>query len=592
MRARSGEVPGAYAVAIAGRSFAVDVDQWQRGTLETQRQQIDVSEVPGEQSLNPRDLWRRSQHDWTHGSGQLWRDREEASPRRFDASRGVDPWERGELTLLPRAERIDSFSGTVGKAIVAAGRLYVVRGNFLSYWNGSSWSDTSSFSSTIVDVATDGERVYCATESDGIEAVTSTSDNPATINDLVADRVAFAKGRLMAAAGADVYDVSDITDPDPPDPVSALVNPDWQWDTFGEGLRFIFAAGHSGDTSMVYRWGIREDGTRLRAGAQAGRLPDGERVYAMVFYLGLVVLGTSKGVRLGVEEGEGVQIGPVVETGGPVRDLEPHGRFVWFTWSDPDNGGGPSLGRIDLTRFLPGQDLVAAWAPDLEAEGVSSGECVSVVTFDDRRVFVVEGEGVFRESTVPVGEGWVDSGRVAFGLDEEKVFWSFDVHADSLPVGATVAAEVRVDGSDDPAGRGSVSSVSDPTLRVRVGGRGEYAQSRVTLSAGGGEAPVVTRWLLRAYGVPDRSDVVQVPLNLYETVARFHGGVEHADPEREFDWLKRIERDGEPVEVQELGRHYWAVIDQIVRGPNLRLSTDGHSLEGPCVVTLRVIDDG
>ena len=104
------DVPGLFPVAIAGHPYKIELREYERSTLDVIRQQADQSNVPSERSFNPYALWRRSLETWHHGAGQDNIDlQDESDPARFRSSKGIDPWTRGQIGLLPRqvwADRI------------------------------------------------------------------------------------------------------------------------------------------------------------------------------------------------------------------------------------------------------------------------------------------------------------------------------------------------------------------------------------------------------------------------------------------------------------------------------------------------------
>lgn len=92
-------------ISLNGVDYLIDPPSAQ--TLPAIREQADQSGEPGEASLNPRGLWRRSQESWHHGAGQSFLDSlKDTDTYRFRSSKGIDPWTRGELSLLNETYRI------------------------------------------------------------------------------------------------------------------------------------------------------------------------------------------------------------------------------------------------------------------------------------------------------------------------------------------------------------------------------------------------------------------------------------------------------------------------------------------------------
>ena len=71
--------------------------------MPTLREQRDTSNEAGEQRLNTQ-FWARSQTDWARGAGQEYFDNDDSDRRRFNTSSGIDPWTKGQVSLLPGCE--------------------------------------------------------------------------------------------------------------------------------------------------------------------------------------------------------------------------------------------------------------------------------------------------------------------------------------------------------------------------------------------------------------------------------------------------------------------------------------------------------
>src|SRR5438128_99373 len=99
------EVPGAAMVALDGRKYLLDLqfppDAFKHESIPLIRRTFDTTSKPGEGSINPEDLWRRTQETWHLGAGQVFADRDTSIEGRFYSSKGVNPWTKWQLTLLP-----------------------------------------------------------------------------------------------------------------------------------------------------------------------------------------------------------------------------------------------------------------------------------------------------------------------------------------------------------------------------------------------------------------------------------------------------------------------------------------------------------
>lgn len=136
------DVPGLLPCAIDGHAYLCEAE-YQRQTVPVMRQQSDTSTEAGEQSLNPQGLWRRSQESWHHGAGQDFLDGRMGDtppdPHRFRASKGIDCWTKGQVSLLHPTIKSWSTSNSnlhlaVASGIVGVPALYVSDGTAL-YWS-------------------------------------------------------------------------------------------------------------------------------------------------------------------------------------------------------------------------------------------------------------------------------------------------------------------------------------------------------------------------------------------------------------------------------------------------------------------------
>ena len=91
-------------VQLDGTAFLVDTREYSRTTVPALREQRDNSAEAGENALDTSGAWTRSQTDWSYGAGQTHFDLDDSDRRRFASSTGIDPWTKGEITLLPITE--------------------------------------------------------------------------------------------------------------------------------------------------------------------------------------------------------------------------------------------------------------------------------------------------------------------------------------------------------------------------------------------------------------------------------------------------------------------------------------------------------
>lgn len=381
----SGEVAGLFAIALNGQTFLIDEKVGvRRNSIPLLRSQADTSNLRGEASINPEELWRRAQETWHHGAGQTYLDRPESDPGRFRSSKGIDVWDKWQLSLLPETDQ-KRTSAFTNLALLAVGtHLYLAEGPEVFFTtditvDSPTWTDTNVQAGegdrTVESITTDGFNVWAALTSNGIHTTTRGASSWTHFGNNPTGRVyylvGFVKGRLMAAADHRLYNIT-ASGAAPTALNEDFANTDFRWVAFAEGPGHIYAAGFSGDKSKIYRTAVRSDGVALDAPVVAGELPDGEIIRAIQGYLGFMVLGTDRGVRFATIDGTGnLVIGQLIDDPAfAVECFEPQGRFVWFGWTNID-GDSTGLGRLDLSVFT--DPLKPAYATDIYAGSDASG---------------------------------------------------------------------------------------------------------------------------------------------------------------------------------------------------------------------------
>lgn len=554
-------VPGLWDVAIGGRNYMIDtkyLDQFIDSSIHLLKPQQDQSSTTTEASLNPEDFPRRGIESWHKGAGQVVFDRPDSDPARFRSSKGVYTFERWELSLLPATTSQTSSAETNLAVLPANGYLYEVDGQQLYHRATIGGARTSAVihngeaATTVSSIATDGAAVYAALGANGIHKTTAGAATSAHWSDLQCTLIGYEKGRLLAANANVIYNVT--ASGAAPAALYTHPNTSFTWVGFASGLGVIYAAGYSGDTSLIYRTAVLADGTALAIPVIAGQLPDGEIIRSITGYLGFVLLGTDQGVRFAVADSNGnLTIGALIDLGVSVRCFEGQDRFVWFGWSNYD-GTSTGLGRLDLSEL---NGSAPAYASDLMATG--QGAVLSVCTFADKRVFAVSGLGIYAEGTTPVASGSIDSGLISFGFPDPKVAMFIDLRHEAL-VGS-VATSISSNGGSFVAL--STSAEVGSTSKTFTAGQGsaDTHELRLTLATVT-TSPTVTRVTLEANPSPGRGEFFVVPLLLWETVELANGSLAHMDPQAEKNALVSMEVLGTLVTYQDGSGSYSVLLDE------------------------------
>jgi hypothetical protein len=538
-------------VYLGGHGYMIDtkfMDDFGWQTVPAIRQQADSAERPNEGTLNPESAWRRAIDSWHLGAGQDWYDKPDSSPYRFRSSKGIDPWTKYALTLHHDTLLERSSSENNLYLASAGGRLYTSDGN--EVW--ATGVGTTSFVATtgltanpVTSLASDGTNLYVASagglySTAGGTAFTSYATGAPTL-------VRYVRGRLIVAVGKAVYNVTASGGAITAGTV-LLDHPNagWTWTDAAEGARYIYLAGYAGDKSLIYRSSIKEDGTGLDVAVPAAELPDGEVARSITGYLGYMVIGTDKGVRFAVADNDGgLTLGSLIRTTSPVLCAEGQDRFVWFGLTNYDSTS-TGLGRLDLQNFAA--DLTPAWASDLM--GTAQGDVQSVVTYLGDRWFTVAGIGAFAEQDTSVASGELVTGRITYGIPDDKTVVNAEIIHDPLPSTAEVTLSLSTDGA--AAAVLGTSELDGSAVSTRdtfsVQERGTYHEVTVTLVG----AVTVRRLTLFAEPNPERTVLFTVPLLLFHSVD-VDGTQTAVDVLTERTYLQGLADSGEIINYVESG---------------------------------------
>lgn len=591
------EVPGKYPVALAGHTYLLDDDsnQHHHRSIALLRPQSDTSGIPGESSLNPEGMWRRAQDSWHHGAGQTYIDKPESDVARFRTSKGVDVWTKWQMGLLQDTTLVLSSANTNLALIPAGDRLYVIDGAAVVFSTSTTFSPftplTGLPATPAISFTSDGLNILTAHGADGVYRTTRTVSTAAQYVTGTVTLIAWVKDRIMAAGGANLYNITTAY-PGAPDPLPAPLfthrNADWQWVAFAEGQQFIYAAGFSGDKSVIYKTQIQPEGTALEVPTVAGELPDGEVVKTIQGYLGFIMMGTDLGVRFCSVDGDGnLLIGSLIRTTSPVTSFEPQDHFIWFSMTNFD-GTSTGLGRLDLTTFTA--PLTPAYASDLMVTG--QGTVTSIATFSNRRYFAVAGLGFYAEDpTKKVATGTLDSGFFTYSTPDMKTALFLDVRYQSF-AGTHSAYVAKSDRVFNLIATRTVLDEAEMSVGQLRSDAFEIRQELSRDSTAQNTAPIITRHTLKATIAADPGGFIFVPLLITEMDNLAHIGIQvQRDPAAELAFIKSLRAAQSLVVYQEGEQSYNVTVDDYDWAPT-HLTSDRTAFNGTCLVKLREVPNG
>ena len=592
-------VPDIFPVAINGRPFLIDQksNQFTRGFEPRVRDSVDQSTSPGEAAINPQGLWRRGETSWHYGAGQKYADTAEAQDYRFFSSKGVNPWTKGQVTLLNTVKESRTSANT--NLLIAATdvEVYIVDGSSVlystdPYATSPTWTAVTGLPAlTPRDMATDGTNIYLTyaglTSSFGLWKVNAahTASNVAYGHQLYF--VDFVKGHLIVSGDSAASYATDLYY----DPAGNIAGDDyahpiatWNWVSFAAGQNAIYAAGYAGTRGAIYKITITSAGV-LDQPVVALELPSGEIPLVVYGYLGAILIGTNKGVRYATtDSASNLVAGALIPTTGNVVSFTADERYVWFNWSQYD-GTSTGLGRLDLSTFI--STNTPAHASDLML--TSTANVLAVATFNNKRIFSVSGDGIYVEDSANlVTTAELTTGTYRWGIPDRKFVAKFDIR--STPLYGTITPSISLDS-------GTYQSMTPHDLAlatesVATGPQSKFIEARFKLDFTRYSAlvgPTLTRWMARAYATPARSQVFRVPILMHHRL-RVHDTEYYFDVETELQALRDLVTNPRVINYQENTETYSVVMEdlefQVIDGYQ-----SNWDLEGTCTVTMRSVQD-
>jgi hypothetical protein len=599
--ATSALVPEVFPVAINGRPYMVDVksQQFTRQFDPRVRDSQDTSTAPGESAINPQGLWRRGEVSWHLGAGQRYSDTAEGQDYRFWQSKGVNPWTRGRLTLLNATKRSLESANTNLPMVEVNGYVYVGDGQTLKYSNNPfaatpTWTSVTSGAptATINDLTTDGVRIYVAYANNSIYITTpggaSVTQHFLSSTNVNFTRLGFAKGFVMSyhpdTVDSHIHVVPWEASNTKTTVTATLRDPNFVCAGFAGGQNHIYVAGRSSDTGIIYRLGIKADGT-VDVAIVALELPIGEYPTSIFGYLGAILIGTNKGVRYSSPDNQGNLVaGALIPTPGDVQGFTAEDRFVWFGWSNYD-ASSTGLGRLDLSSFIAGN--TPAHASDLM---YTSGNTVkATVSLANKRIFTVAGVGVVVEDAdILVASGSVTTGIYRWGIPDDKFAPRVDVRTE--PLKGNVLAEVAVENQDfvDIG----IFNAQNQTRHTYIAPENKFIEAayRFTLEPSDTNiSPILTRWMSRAYAAPARSRIISVPILLHERF-NINNKDYYFDVALERDLLEELAASPRIVTYQEKDDTFSVIVEDARWQPVLVSGTDW-LWEGTMTLIMRTITE-
>lgn len=449
----------AYDIALGGLPFFYainDARPYIRQTAPYRKEQFDNQTEPGEQSLTG--WWLRSQMSFHSGSGIRFYDpatTDEVGHYRFADSKGLNVWTKGQVTLLKSCVSGHATMGAIASNGVVQQTLRSIK------WSGFSGvllhdefdvdkidsagtetkfvDYTSGTDSPVYAICDDGTFAYWITNTATKKTIykkaltlTSADANTAMFDQIGAVTNAsmeYVKDRIILCADNKVFEFSTSATA-LPTPVYTQPTSTHVYTSITASGPAIYIAGYNGIQSTIQKFTLTTAGAMptLTSATVAAEFPVGEIVHKIYYYLGYMMIGTNKGIRVAaVSDQDGsINYGPlIVETNQPCYDFAARDHYVWCATGVD---GIPGVIRIDLSNEL--ETLRFAYANDVYYPGVTGKVTTSCafIADTDRLAFSTAysdatGGAVYIESaTVLIESGYLTTGNIRYGTLEPKNF--------------------------------------------------------------------------------------------------------------------------------------------------------------------------
>ena len=595
-----------------------DARPYIRQTAPFRKEQFDNQTEPGEQSLTG--WWIRSQQSFHGGDGITFYDPANSSSNspdhyRFADSKGVNVWNQGKVTLLKNVTAGHVTTGPVATNGVVQQHLRSIK---WSTFTGALLHDEYDVDKIKVTdpsnpvhfidynagagvypvyaICDDGTNAYWMTNVTaagtkftvfgkpltGSSASTADEfkvfDNSQVITNGV---IEYVKQRLVICADNKVYECPAAVSSTPTllytNPSTAHV-----YTSITASGPAIYISGYNGAQSTIEKYTLSTAGVMptLTSAVIAAELPVGEIVHRIYYYLGYMIIGTNKGIRVAtVSDQDGsITYGPlIVETSQPCYDFAGSDHYVWCATSVD---GAPGLIRIDLSTEV--EPLRFAYANDIYYAGVT-GHVTTAVCFDgntdpataDRLMFATayasatSGAIYVEDASTLVTSGYIETGYIRYNTLEPKNFkrliarGNFTYGSMTLETVDASGTEYDVISYDITVPPVEVTTSTPPNAQ-------EYLAYKFVLYRDGTDTtkgPIMEGYQAKATIATPRQRVMRFPVYCYD-VETDRYNVQVGYEGRAFDriqQLEAVEASGDVITWQDLttGESRQAVIEQI-----------------------------
>lgn len=342
----------------------------------------------------------------------------------------------------------------------------------------------------------------------------------------------------------------------------------------------IYTAGFSGLVSTIQKYTLSTSGAMptMTSASVAAELPVGEKVHRIYYYLGYLMIGTSRGVRAAMinDQDGSIDYGPlIVETSQPCFDFAARDRYVWCATGVSGDAG---VIRIDLGQPIENEPLRFAYANDLQYVGDAGNRATtgcafvgttSQVAFCTAQFGATVGWIYMESPTVLRSSGYVTTGKIRYATLEGKLFKFLKPRINNAKGAITVST---IDSNDVAYVIGNFAE-GDFTGELGVfypSGAQEYLSFKFTLNRSGTlntNGAILNGYQIKALPAVAKQRLITYPLMCFDFEKDKFGtqvGWEGRTQERIAE-LEGVENAGDYVLVNDFknGESFTGIIEQM-----------------------------
>jgi hypothetical protein len=201
-------------------------------------------------------------------------------------------------------------------------------------------------------------------------------------------------------------------------------------------------------------------------------------------------------------------------------------------------------------------------------------------------MMVIPGDGIHIRTGTPVASGWIDSGRVTYGIPDDKIaaFIHFNVSDSQGDIYASISA--------NSGGYSPVATMLPPNksaeYQITPVIRAEYYNVKITLEKNA-IGSTLTRWTLRATPALSTETQITQVIQLFDVVNV--NGIDYSyDPYAEYLYLDNLRRSSQIVQYIEGPLSADVMIDDLRWQPIERRDNYEGGYRGNLVVTMKTLN--